>query len=268
MRQAGPYALRVRFSDESLARRLEAVGNRFMLEWLSGTGAELERFGTSVASVDPARPELDFVNRVYELWPEDKGQVGEIARFYRDRGVRGWFEVAPSGRFEQLASALTDAGAAQIDFHGVLHGPPRAGERGEVDVQRADDPQLFAELLLTGHGVPASARTRDAASVARWANIDGWRLYVARVDGRPAGAGLLAEDDDVGYLANASTLPDYRNRGVQTALIAARMADALASGCELVASQAQFGSASQRNLERAGLRVAYTKAVWRLGERG
>jgi hypothetical protein len=258
----------VRFSDESLARRLEAVGNRFMLEWLSGTGAELQRFGTATAAIDPARPELDFVNRVYDLWPEDKDRVDEIARVYRDRGVRGWFEVAPSARFEQLASALTAAGAAQIDFYSVLHGAPRAGERGDVEVERAADPQLFADLLLSGHGVPESARARDSASVARWSELDDWHLYLARVNGEPAGAALLALDDDVGYLANASTLPEYRNRGVQTALIAARIADAVGSGCDLVASQAQFGSASQRNLERAGLRVAYTKAVWRLGERG
>ena len=268
MRQAEPYALRVRFSDESLARRLEAVGSRFMLEWLAGTGAELERFGTAVAAVDPARPELDFVNRVYDLWPEDDGRVDEIAHFYRERGVRGWVEVAPSGRFEQLASALTAVGAAQIDFHSVLHGPPRAGERGDVEVTRAEDPELFADVLLSGHGVPPVVRTRDNASVARWAEIDGWRLYLARVDGSPAGAALLALDDDVGYLANASTLPHYRRRGVQTALIVARIADAVGSGCDVIASQAQFGSASQRNLERAGLQVAYTKAVWRLGERG
>ena len=77
---------------------------------------------------------------------------------------------------------------------------------------------------------------------------------------------MLTLDDDVGYLANASTLPAFRRRGVQGALIAARIADARAAGCEAVCSQAEFGSASQRNLERAGLSVAYTKAVWRLNE--
>jgi ribosomal protein S18 acetylase RimI-like enzyme len=106
---------------------------------------------------------------------------------------------------------------------------------------------------------------RDRASVSRWGEIEAWKLYLARVDGVPAGAALLALDDDLGYLANASTLPDFRRRGVQTALIASRIADAEAAGCEVVASQAEFGSASQRNLERSGLRVAYTKAVWRLG---
>jgi ribosomal protein S18 acetylase RimI-like enzyme len=258
----------MRFSDESLARRLEAVSDGFMLEWLSGTGAELRRFGAAVAAVDPSRPELDFVNRVYGLWPEDAARVAEIAGVYRERGVRGWFELAPAGRFERLASALTAVGAAQIDFHTVLHGPPRAGEGGDVEVERAGDPHLFADVLLSGHGVPPGVRTRDSAAVARWAEIAGWRLFLARVDGAPAGAALLALDDEVGYLANASTLPEYRNRGVQTALIACRIAHAAEAGAEVVCSGAAFGSASQRNLQRAGLQVAYTKAVWRLGNEG
>ena len=258
----------MRFSDESLARRLEKTGDRFMLEWLDGTGAQLERFGLATAAVDPSRPELDFVNRVYGLWPEDAEQVPRLARFYRDRGVRAWSELAPSARFTQLAEALTDAGAAQIGFHAMLAGPATPPARPEVHVEHADDPELFADVLLRGHGVPEGARTRDRASVARWEETDGWRLYLARVDGEPAGAALLTLDDDFGYLANASTLPEFRNRGVQTALIAARIAAAAELGVALICSQTEFGSASQRNLERVGLRVAYTKAVWRFGTEG
>jgi ribosomal protein S18 acetylase RimI-like enzyme len=253
-------------ADEALARRLETVGDRFMLEWLAGTGAELRSFGAATAAVDPSRPELDFVNRVYGLWPEDAEHVGEIAAFYRDRGVRGWLELAPAARFEALAASLALAGGAQIGFHAVLSGPAISGERGDIQVERASNPELFADVLLRGHGVPEGARVRDRSSVGRWSEIEGWRLYLALVDGSPAGAAMLTLDDDVGYLANASTLPAFRRRGVQGALIAARIADARAAGCEAVCSQAEFGSASQRNLERAGLSVAYTKAVWRLNE--
>jgi len=92
---AAPYALRMRFSDESLTRRLEQVANAFMLEWLTGTGARLEPFGAAVAAVDPSRPELDFVNRVYGLWPEDVEHVPQIAALYRRHDVRGWLELAP-----------------------------------------------------------------------------------------------------------------------------------------------------------------------------
>src|SRR5262245_1509566 len=235
-----------------------------MIEWLDGTSAELERFGEAVASVDPTRPELDFVNRVYGLWPEDADRAGAIAAFYGDRGVRGWFELAPASGFEKLAAALTAVSAAQIGFHTVLHGPPLPGERGDVVVERAEDPQQFAEVLLRGHGVPEGARARDRDSVGRWRDRPGWRLYLARVGGEAAGAAVLVLHDDLAYLANASTLPQFRNRGVQTALIAARVADARSAGCDTVCSGTAFGSQSQRNLERAGLQVAYTKAVWRL----
>jgi ribosomal protein S18 acetylase RimI-like enzyme len=256
------------FSDESLARRLEGVANRFMLEWLEGTGAKLERFGGAVAAVDPLRPELDFVNRVYGLWPEDKGRAGDIAAFYREHGVRGWLELAPSETFEHLAAALAEVGAAHTGFHTVLYGRPLPGERAEIAVERAQDPKLFADVLLRGHGVPDAARARDLSSVRRWTEIDGWHLYLARVDGEPAGAALLVLEEGLAYLANASTLPEFRRRGVQTALIAARIADARAAGCEEVCSGTAFGSASQRNLERAGFAVAYTKAVWRFQNPG
>jgi ribosomal protein S18 acetylase RimI-like enzyme len=251
------------FSDEALARRIERVANRFMVEWLEGTGAELERFGAAVAAVDRSRPELDFVNRVYGLWPEDAGCAGEIAGFYREHGVRGWLELAPAEGFERLAAALTEVGAAQTGFHTVLYGRPLPGERAGIAVERAQDPKLFADVLLRGHGVPDTARARDLSSVRRWTEIAGWHLYLARVDGEPAGAALLVLGEGLAYLANASTLPEFRRRGVQAALIAARIADARAAGCEEVCSGTTFGSASQRNLERAGLAVAYTKAVWR-----
>ena len=260
-----PYAFRMRFSDESLARRLEDVQNRFMLEWLAGTGAELERFGAAVAALDASRPELDFVNRVYGLWPEDAERVAEIAGRYRERGVRAWFEPAPCAGFDELAGALHAVGAGQVGFHTVVYGAASGRPLASiVDIDSTPEPELFADVLLRGHGVPEGARVRDRASVARWAELDAWRLYLARIDGEPAGAALLSLDADLGYLANASTLPEYRRRGVQTALIARRIEDAARAGCDAACSGAAFGSPSQRNLQRAGLQVAYTKAVWRL----
>jgi hypothetical protein len=75
---------------------------------------------------------------------------------------------------------------------------------------------------------------------------------------------VLRTGGGVGLLANSATVPAFRQRGCQTALIRRRLADAAEQGCELVAAQCAFGGASQRNLERAGLRIAYTKAVWRV----
>jgi len=51
------------------------------------------------------------------------------------------------------------------------------------------------------------------------------------------------------------------------ALIQQRIVDAAHAGCTLVVTQTRAGTTSQRNMERAGLRVAYTKTIWRTLER-
>src|SRR5262249_29239095 len=98
------------------------------------------------------------------------------------------------------------------------------------------------------------------------AAVEGARLYLATVDGRPAAAGALFVHDGIGHLANASTMPGYRRLGCQTALIERRLQDAAAVGCSRAAGVATWGNPSPPNPARAGVRTAYTKAVWRFGE--
>ena len=109
----------------------------------------------------------------------------------------------------------------------------------------------FARIHLDGHEVPGEDRGPAEAAVRAWFGRPGWRLYLALVDGTPAGSAALTVDAGLGYLANAATLPAMRGRGCQTGLLARRIADAAAAGCDTVASLAEFGTGSQRNLERA-----------------
>ncbi|MGH9866204.1 MAG: GNAT family N-acetyltransferase, partial [Candidatus Acidiferrales bacterium] len=77
--------------------------------------------------------------------------------------------------------------------------------------------------------------------------------------GKVAGGGTLAVRDGVAGLFGASTLPAFRNRGVQTALLHARLKRAGEACCDLAVSLAQLGSASQRNIVRQGFVVLYTR---------
>lgn len=92
-------------------------------------------------------------------------------------------------------------------------------------------------------------------------------MYLTIVDGRPASAAALFVQHGIGHLANASTMPGYRGLGCQTALINRRPRDATAAGCSRACVVAAWDSQSHRNLARAGFTAAYTKAVWRFGER-
>jgi len=260
-------------TSESLARRLERAATAFLVEWLEGAvghpesppGLEVRRFGGAVAFACPSRPELDFLNRVHDLWPEEAGRVPEIARFYAERGIRPWFELPPSSELGRLTAALGEVGARQTGALTMLHGRGLAAGAGasSVRVEEVDGAGVGAlvAVLLEGYGVCAP----DRGLHAHWGQIPAWRLFLARVDGEPAAAAALRLGDGIGYLATASTAPRFRGLGCQSALIARRVEAARAAGCALVSSQALAGTASRRNLERAGLGVAFTKEVWRVG---
>jgi hypothetical protein len=68
----------------------------------------------------------------------------------------------------------------------------------------------------------------------------------------------------VALLAGACTIPEARQQGAQLALLDYRLRYAADHGCDLAMMGAQPGSASQRNAERHGFRIAYTRIKWQL----
>ena len=91
--------------------------------------------------------------------------------------------------------------------------------------------------------------------------VGGLSGLLARVEGEPAAAAMLLIREGVAMLAGASTLPAFRNRGLQSALARARLASAASTGCDVATMGAQPGTSSQRNAERLGFRIAYTKTA-------
>jgi GNAT superfamily N-acetyltransferase len=262
-------------TDELLVR-LEDVGDAFNVSWVEGArdlpgnplGVEVERFGAAVALARRGEPELDFMNRICGLHPADEGRVAEIAAFYRARRIEPWIELTPTAGFDRLAARLAADGGRHVGFHVWLYGLPEARpEPPGVEIRRvgAAEVERFATIRLEGNELPPHVVEREAPTLHAWADRGELLLYVATVDGEDAAAAALMVSDGLGYLATAATLPKLRGRGVQSALIARRISDAAELGCDLVASQTEPQSQSQRNLQRAGLRVACTKAVWRLG---
>jgi GNAT superfamily N-acetyltransferase len=87
--------------------------------------------------------------------------------------------------------------------------------------------------------------------------------FLAGAGGETGAAATLCIYNGVGLPAGAATVPEMRRRGLQTALIAARIRYAFERGCDLVTMVAAQGSHSQRNGERNGFRVGYTRTKWR-----
>ena len=88
------------------------------------------------------------------------------------------------------------------------------------------------------------------------------KRVIAYKDDTPIGAGRLVLHHDVALLAGASTVPEARQQGAQLGLLEARLRFAAEKGATLAMMVAQPGSGSQRNAERQGFRIAYTRTKW------
>jgi GNAT superfamily N-acetyltransferase len=93
--------------------------------------------------------------------------------------------------------------------------------------------------------------------------MEGAVTFVATVEGKGAacGAGLVIPQHKVFAVCGAGTLAEFRGRGLQTALLHARLTAAAEAGCEYAVVVTQGGTTSQRNCERLGFRVAYSKVT-------
>jgi GNAT superfamily N-acetyltransferase len=163
----------------------------------------------------------------------------------------------PTG-FEHVLAHPLDAAIAP---------PPdrvRVESVASADVSRLGD-ILVAAFASPDEGGVGGDPTPPSEAIRRYfaitMSVEGFRGYLARVDGEIAGGAAVRLDGTVAQFCGAGTLPVYRRRGVQTALLRARLADAAAAGCTVGVVITQPGSKSQQNAQREGFSVLYARQL-------
>src|SRR5262249_59980858 len=96
-----------------------------------------------------------------------------------------------------------------------------------------DNDLHFGRAVCEGFGMP----TLMAQWLARLPGRPGWHCFVAYDHGEPAAAGALHVFGDVGWLGLGATRPEFRRRGAQNAILAARIERAAQLGCTLVVTE-------------------------------
>jgi len=137
----------------------------------------------------------------------------------------------------------------------------------EVEVVDAESLAAWQAATAIGWGhLDVSARGASDAFAAAAFEVQSPGLLLARSanDGRILGCASLSLRDDLATLGAMSTLPDERGKGVQAALIAARLRLAADAGFKLAATSVAPGSGSQRNLARHGFVPSHTNTTWEL----
>jgi hypothetical protein len=228
-------------------------------------GIERRQFGGAVAFVALAAPPHGWWNRVAGFRPDDIAAIDDILAFYREAARRCHIDLDPLTLTPEIGSALAARGLAPAPNGTVLYGIPRAGAaappRGvEIREIGRDEADVFAELWADGFEVAGDDRAAALNIRKGWFTLPENHLYVAYLDGTAAAMGALSIHGSVGHLNVGATLPAFRGRGIHLALAQRRIADAARAGCATVMGDTGgFASTSQNNMERAGLRIAYTR---------
>ena len=254
-----------------VAVRVEQVDGDYMrarvtaLAELPGNpyGAAVRRVGDGYAFVVRALANPLF-NHVTGLTSADADRLGELADWYAEHGRSMRVEVTPAQGSPTLFAALVRQGLHQTGFYAGLYASPTSVSTLDVDgpVVEPADVAEFADCYVRGFEFPVRSRSMLAESVRVLAGRADTDFYRARLGSSTAGVAMLFRCAGVGYLATAATLPEFRRRGVQGALIRHRIDVASQAGCDLIVGHTSVGSASHRTMERCGLRLAYTKAIW------
>jgi len=200
--------------------------------------------------------------------PLTSDDVSRIEQFYREHKAPSQVDVCPLHPPE-LFEMFKDRGYAFAELNNVLYRKLDPAEKCPPPPDHCQIRRSYPEEAGVTGAIVESAFFPDGAPepfqglIAPLYQMEGALAFVATVDGKPVacGAGLVIPDHKVFALCGAGTLTAYRGRGFQTALFRSRMAAAAEAGCEYAVVVTQGGSASQRNAERLGFRVAYSKVT-------
>lgn len=267
------------FPGTSLAARIERAESRFMAD--CAAAAERRRPGSGVFATPLGGGFATFtsagspLNKVAGLGfaPLDEAALEAVERAYSDRGAHVQAEVSTLGD-PAVVQALTKRGYVLQGFENVLGLALPATAAAPPGIQIAEsgraDLDAWLDVVVTGfasadtQGVPShESYERDllAGVMEDMASAEGLSRFVARREGVDAGGASLRLGERVALLCGAATLPAHRRRGVQTALLAARLRIAADAGCDVAVVTTAPGSKSQENVQRQGFALLYARAV-------
>lgn len=259
----------MKFVDMDLARRLEVAGHQMPgpvdTEAPAQNGKERIFVGGGIAMFAGVNSPVTQAEGLGLNGPVSEEEFERMEEFFRSRESAVVIEVCPMAD-TTFIEALGKRGYRVVEFSNVLireiwPGETYASTPPGIAVRKpeAGEERLFAETMARGFADYFEATEELIATTQGFFSGAAVHPYLVFMDGKAAAGGTLTVRNGVAGLLGSSTLPEFRRRGIQSGLIGVRLRDARAAGCDLAMSITLPGSGSQRNLERQGFRVVYTR---------
>ena len=264
------------FSDLVLSKRLERAEGHACIQYAEArrrlfpdSGAQWMECAGAYAVFDGIESPITQTFGLGIFEDLTRASLDVIERFFLDRGAPVLHEVSPFAGVAAL-QMLCARNYRPIEISNVLC---RSVERPVAEEQRAvsvrviapEEAQLWSNISARGwsHEHPELGDfLLDLGTIA--AARKDTLCFLAEHDGTPGAAGVLCIHNGVALFGGSATGPELRRRGLQAALLHKRMSYAFDHGCDLAMIVVQPGSDSQRNAERKGFRIAYTRTKWQL----
>lgn len=205
-----------------------------------------------------------------------------LVEWFESAGIEPRTEVCPFAH-ESLVRGLAARGFVLRSFENVFFREITPGQQVEApsplgggirvaSVAVLDDGPVWEYAAAVARGFVPPGKEPAAEDVTLWVRClrqPAVRAFAAWADGRIVGGGAMEIPLDAtepgakrgAALFGLSVLPQYRRRGVQQALIAARLHAAAEAGAVVATVGASPGVATERNARRMGFELGYTKAV-------
>jgi hypothetical protein len=267
------------YSDKFLSQKLERTEARANSDFVETRARLFPDSGATWIEVAGAYAMFDGIESpltqtfglgIFEDAAAD--HLDQLEKFFTDRGASVFHEVSPMAD-QSILSLLGERGYKPIELTNVMY--QSLGERKEPFIQRnpaiksrmitEDEADVWAETAAAGWATEMPELGDFLLGIGKVsARTKGSRAFIAELDGKPIAAAGFGIYDDVCILAGAATISEARNLGAQNSLLAARLSYAIRNGCSLAIMGAAPGSQSQKNAQKNGFHIAYTRTKWQL----
>ncbi len=205
---------------------------------------------------------VSLLHRVVQINVSDSDvdkMIDNALAYFRGKDFECAFTLSPLDRPADLAERLKRRGFA-FDLQAVAMNCDRTAQSVAPGSIRIEEPGPGRYEVWCGTMCRAFDFPDDVGALSRTVlDIPEVRLYLAWVDGKPAGTSLLYSKYDMGCVDFVGTLPQYRRKGVASALTARAVADSRAMGNRWTGLEVAAGSAAEKVYEGIGFRPIHNR---------
>ena len=209
-----------------------------------------------------------FFNKALGIGLEHIEHLDDLLAFYHSNEKACTVETFPLPEYNEVYLSLAMKGLYSSEYTSMsfmnLRDYSKAEITNNIEIKPVSISELdiLSDLHVLGFGFQGEELEKERTIVKAGYSDSKFKCYFAYINGETAATGVLFKYKNIGVLFGGATLPEFRGKGCQTALLHHRIVIAKKLGCDKLISHTNIYSPSFRNLERVGFKLASNRSRW------